>query len=924
MPRNVTVVFADGQAKVYTDVPDDVTPDQIEAEARRQYPDLQISKIMGEDIVLAELRDAIASRTATMDDLDEIARRYNRVIPDNARRSFQAWLDTARDRPDVPIPENIFTGPVSRTEASIRGFATGALEDVGALDFIRPFADTVNTGLARGMDAFSGVLGTSARDIANWSGRNFMGLSQADIDAAFERAGNPQNYLEASANAFSRARAGLGELATEAQRQRPNYYGVSRFAGNVAPVALTAGGAGGALAFTGRAAPVAASYVPALARAMPTVTRVGEGTRRFGQLVGTGGFGPGARGLSTLSSIGARGAAGATAGVIGAEVLNQDPAEAAAIGAFTPLLATAGRQGLGAAYDLLARRFGDVRAAEIFRNLIADKAGEIAAALREAPANIRANTAQFLETRGLLTPELASATRAVARTAEGAPLQNVAARRTAGQAEDLLELQGGGSALEAAQNANAMREAVRAETDPLLQEAMRAANVGRTQIIPAEREAARLGEAAAEEARRAARFYRAGDEQSMVLNQMDDLGDAFDPQAINRQRGIVGALDERGLGFGQRSVDLGSEAARARAVAEDLRAQGFAPIDITGVVGNLRSLAREALPQSNRRRLFSGFADVLEARAAEEGGVIGGESLHMAKREMGDFVASVLGQADPSAISRGTSMMVGATQKLITDALDEAAGAGSPFSVFNDAFSTGMRNIEQQGVATRLARLGRTDTARGGDRGRFEDIVRGEDLDFVPEILGPGKYDINTALSAPNLSIAQRLADEFASDRRVRALGLDMSPDVQEDVASGINDRVRQMFEPGQKNWLARALTRVPGAAAAPGGGAASDQLAQQLSRAISRNVMGRLAPALANPAEAVRLAGVRSVNAMTAGAFDRLGLGAQALIGQSAQQLLAPTRGATAGPPPGQVFLGFQTGPSGEAIPIYGPAGGL
>jgi hypothetical protein len=856
-----------------------------------------------------------------MDDLEDIARRYNRTLPEDARSGLQAWLDTARDRPDVPIPENLYTAPVGVAEAFTRGIGEGFLEDTGVLDFIQPFADTVNTGLARGMDAVAGVFGLNPRDIAR-AGRPAR-LSQQDIDAAFARAGNPQSYLEASANAFSRARTGLSDLAAEARRQRPNFTGVGDFTGNVAAVVPGTTALGGTMNFIGRGVPALTSYIPAFRSALPAVTNVGNAFSRFGQLFGAGGFGAGARGLSTPASIVARGGAGGAAGAFGGFAIGSDDMLTdTASGAAIPFVGTISRRGIGAVYDWLSGRLGEVRAAEIMRNLIANNASAITAALREAPANARANTAQFLESVGLMTRELAAATGAVTRSVEGRPLIDVAARRTAGQAEDLLELQGGASALEAAQNAKAMREAVRAETDPLLQEAMRAANVGRTQIIPAEREAARLGEAAAEEARRAARFYRAGDEQSMVLNQMDDLGDAFDPQAINRQRGIVGALDERGLGFGQRSVDLGSEAARARAVAEDLRAQGFAPIDITGVVGNLRSLAREALPQSNRRRLLSGFADVLEARAAEEGGVIGGESLHMAKREMGDFVASVLGQADPSAINRGTSMMVGATQKLITDALDEAAGAGSPFSVFNDAFSTGMRNIEQQRVATRLARLGRTDTARGGDRGRFEDIVRGEDLDFVPEVLGPGNNDINTALSPSNLSIAQRLAGEFRTDRRVGELGLDMSPDVAGDAAAGVQSDVLDMFEPGRKNWLARAFSRGTGAGVLPGGGGIGDQLARTVSETMYRNAMARLAPALANPAEALRLLPIRSTNAITAGAFDRLAPTRQAIIGQSAQQLLNPTPRPAAGP--AEVFLGYQTGPDGQQYPVFGPAGGL
>ena len=107
---------------------------------------------------------------------------------------------------------------------------------------------------------------------------------------------------------------------------------------------------------------------------------------------------------------------------------------------------------------------------------------------------------------------------------------------------------------------------------------------------------------------------------------------------------------------------------------------------------------------------------------------------------------------------------------------------------------------------------------------------------------------------------------------------------------------------------------RIPGVS---GGGIAAEQLAREFSQRMSQNAMRSLAPALANPADAARLAGVRSLNAMTAGAFDSLSPTSRAAVAQTLQGMMNPP----VAPP--EVLLGFETGPDGQEYPIYGPAGG-
>ena len=119
MPRSVTVTFADGSSFMYDDVPDTVTPNQVEERATRDFPDRQIVEVFGGDRMVSEMREAIASGQATMDDLRGIAQRYNRDIENP--EAAQYWLDYAADNPGAEIPENLARPPVGRMEATLSG-----------------------------------------------------------------------------------------------------------------------------------------------------------------------------------------------------------------------------------------------------------------------------------------------------------------------------------------------------------------------------------------------------------------------------------------------------------------------------------------------------------------------------------------------------------------------------------------------------------------------------------------------------------------------------------------------------------------------------------------------------------------------------------------------------------------------------------
>jgi hypothetical protein len=859
MSRSVTVVFGNGETHVYQNVPLDITPDQVEERATRDFPGQPVREIMGIDILYRDLRNAIASRTATMEDLDRIAGQYGRRIDDKDRGTFQTWVDYAASNPDAPIPENIFTPPVSRTEA----VATGATQGVqNVANFLPRIA-------AWAADRF----GLTPANSAAWVAENMLGYSREEAENI--RRNLSRSDIGSFGEVVSAGRQSLRERpnVVAAQAQRPNWFTLGEIGGGIATTAPFLAGLGAS----------AVRLAPSLTPVSPTLSRIVE---RGGQAVVAGGFSP------TATTRGGRLAqrvfGGGTTAAIPAAITAEEPtaggiATEAAIGAALPIIGTIGRQGAGYAYDFLRGRLGEVRAGEIMRNLIANNADAIIAALRSAPADARTNTAEFLASQGLLTPEIAAATRVVQGTAESAPLEAVARARAAGQEEARAVLRGGETGTEAMQNIDAMRQAVREETEPMLRSVYERADIGRTQIVPAEETARRLRGDVQREIDAATRFANDADWNMSVRQRLDD-------------------------------------ARSAEEIAANLRAQGLAPLDISGVVGSLRQQAREAAFVSpQREQLLSRFADALENRAAMFGGIIDAAGLHLAKRNIGEFVSSTLGQADPSAIARGTSMLAGQAQKLIDDAFE--AAAGPEWGQYNRAFSSGMQRVEQQEFARRLA-------DPKFPEARFERVMAGNDPDYVSNFFGPGNYDINAALSEAQLPVAQRLAREIGASRQAatRTFG-DMPPSMRGALPAGATRRFLEMMEPGLSNNIMRSLFRLGGSVPKIGGsGIAAERLEAEIAERTARNAMRALAPGLAEPSEALRLVGVRPTNAMTAGMFNYMGPQTRSFMAQTLQNMVnQPSQiyelPPEMLPPEDQSFMGFQTGPNGEEIPIYAPA---
>lgn len=603
----------------------------------------------------------------------------------------------------------------------------------------------------------------------------------------------------------------LGTQGARAKQDRPNYFTGGKIAGEVLATAPVGMGVGSGIRLGGKA----------LTNVAP---RVATALEKVGRATITGGAGVRAPTKTAVAAgqnivagrgkrIATRAAGGVLASVPAAALTDNDMVEAAAAGSLVPVLGHMAKFGAGKTFDALAGRLGEVRAAEILRELVSSNADAITNALSNAPKKIKASTAEFLASKGLLTPEIAAVTRLATEGKFSGELSDVAFERAAGQTRVLDRLRGGETQTNAMANIAAGKRQLQDETGIMREQALGSADIGRLQIAPAERKAERLRGMAQNELDAAARYMA-------------------DPK------------------FDARVGQYLEDARSAEEIAANLRAQGLEKLDISKVVSNLRAEADKAqFVSPDRFKILSEFANNLERRAAKSGGVIDAQGLYLARREMGSFVSSVLGTSDPKALRQGTSQLVAAAQKPIDDAIEAAGGAG--WKDYLNAFSKGMQKIERQTFQSKLADL---------PPARFVKVMEGRDPDFVESIFGAGRGDIKAELQGPVLATTKKLGRDIAAQQRVAQTGLKDLPTTQRlGFAQGARAKVGEMLEPTVPNMFTAGARIAGSAPRVGGGGVAAAQFGERMAEKASENVMEKLVPALAQPSRARSLLETRS-----------------------------------------------------------------
>lgn len=665
MPRNVTITLANGTKHTYRNVPDNVTPDQIEQRAAKDFPRVRVTDISG------------------------------------GRKA--------------PAPK-----PKQEAPGRLRSFGEGLLH--GFENVVSLPGDLLTSGLAA--------------------------LGETRAKETVKR--RPQE-----------ARAREARLAPYAQG-RPNYFTAGKIVGETLTSAPIVSAGGGLIAGAG-------------GRLAATAPRAGRVVQNVGRAVQSGGIGAGRTAKATAAmpklaraaELGQRMAGGAIAGAGGAALTRQDVGEGAAFGAGLPVVASVLRRVAGKAVDLT--KLPRQKAAQIIRESLGANEDAARAAFAQLSPDDQRLARQVLVDAGVEPRVFMGLGADVERQLPdevGLVLQRQAQERGA----RLAGAAGGVTGTERRAAAEVARQGVSTATGPLRDEALARANVAGSVVPAAEQLASMARQQADEQSGLARRMVFGAERAETALGQMDDLGDAFDPEAVIRQRGLAGTMAQRGEQAAQRAIGLRQQARDMEDVVADLAAQGMQPLQVAPIVGQLRGMAASPATRADKlqRTTLVRLATDLE-KLADENGVIDARDLYQIRKTgINDIVDRLLAGRQPtSGTKERTASLLTGVRQMIDDAIE--GSGGTEWKDYLTRTRQGFETVNRQELASKGAQLAQENPSE------FIALMRGDRPKIVEDIMGPGtkQYDIHgMALADPERYKAlQKSAAELETLNRMAELG---------------------------------------------------------------------------------------------------------------------------------------------------------
>lgn len=650
MPRNVTIKFADGTSHTYRNVPDAVTPDQIEQRAARDYGGRRVTTISG-------------GRNA------------------GARRAEA-------------------TG--SKDTSALRALGLGALH---SLDVAAGLANRIPG--AQYLDRFGQSLGLPSTAAVT-----------AERNAMLAR--NTRTGYQAAGKL-------LGDVALTAP-----------IGGLLAaPVRAIAGGTR-----VGQAAATALESGGFKTGMLPTREAVKAGIEAAPTIV------------QRLTDMAVRGTAGAVTGAAGSAATDQNAGFGAAVGALMPTVGSAtfrvaADKVMLPFFERVSGQLGKQRAAAIFRNAFNMSIEDAKSLARSADGN-ETSFAQVLARAGKEEPTVQALHKVVAEGA-GKPVYGAAVdAETAAHQAALDTMRRGSTAGEARAAGMEAKAAANAAYQPAFQNITARANLG-GEVIPAARSAAAGKLAGAEEQSALARRMAFGaDRAETQLGQTDDLGDVFNPEAVNAARGQAGAMGQRAETAAQEAIRLRGEAGVVSQGIADLQAQGINELETGPIVAKLKSISKQD-DVAGVRPLRNALDD-LAGEIASHGPVVRAGVLDAIYRNAGDRVARFMDNPnDLSGLAKFSGKVLSLVKPTITQAIENAGGTG--YGALKTEYGTAMGEQGRQKFSGTLADIYNSSPTAGPTA--FKNVVEGAtdaDLGIVAGGFkqgGPRNWNINEMMGVP-------------------------------------------------------------------------------------------------------------------------------------------------------------------------------
>ena len=586
----------------------------------------------------------------------------------------------ARARARVRLAAQPESAPVGMGTALGKGFARG-LSDV---------SDTLVKAAANVVDRF----GVSPAEAVAWAAENVSGYSKADaakIADNLTELPNFQTIVEAGSQANK-------DRDKAVQAERPYSYGGGRVAGQVFGTAPIPGLAGKTVTRVAGGTKVGKTAATALGSSgfttglLPTRAAVKAGLAQAPKLI------------DRVVDIAVRGAAGATAGAGMSAASGEDAGTGGIIGALMPTVGSATFRTvtdkvLLPAWERLSGQLGVQRAAAVFRDSFNMTVQDALALARSAQGDT--SFAKVVARSGAEEPTVQALFKTVSEGA-GKNIYAPLARAETQAQQDVLNAMARGGTERESRNVLAQGKSALGEQYVAAQErAFERANLGGKVIPKLETQSAQATQDAATQSELARRFTLGAERAETRLGQMEDemaaLGKAFDPAAVGRERGIAGAMTQRGEQAALGAIGLRGEAAAAQQQIADLAAQGIRALETRPLANQIRAMANaEGAGQVQRKALLD-VADQIES----EGAIIRAGDLDAIRRGVNVTITRLNQGLDVGSVNKAAADVVSRIKPLIDTSIETAGGQG--YGAAKTAFATGASDLERQAFAGDLA-----------------------------------------------------------------------------------------------------------------------------------------------------------------------------------------------------------------------------
>jgi hypothetical protein len=674
------------------------------------------------------------------------------------------------------------------------------MEDAG--NYMRGIARGVATGdpaalLARGGTYLTDVLGLT-------TGAN------EKINAVLNAGENTQNKMFRTGQV-------LGEVASTAPLIAAGGAGVTRLGGQLARVAPRAGGV----------------------------------VQRTGQAVSSGGIGSGRTAAQTAAmplrqrqaQLLERAAGGAIAGAGGAALTGEDVGTGAEFGAALPAVGSIVRKVAGVIPDLA--NLPALQAARILRESLGDNLEAARAALSALPANAQELVRQTLVKAGIESRTfmgLAADVERLRPDQAAGILEGQAAAREA----RLAQAAGGATMEEIRAAARGGRKAVTEELAPTREAMYERAGRASKEVPPALRQAQALEQQAQDQSGLARRMTFGAERAETRLGQMDVLGDTFNPAAVGRERGIAGAMTQRGEQAALNAIGLRGEANDLYDMVDDLASQGMRPMRAADLISALRGKLDdpEILLGSIEERTIKNVVRQLE-KATDANGMLNPKALGKIRRSGINEIVNRLSTQMGGVPSRtGTPEAAQGTvlelRSLIDDTLRKGGG-GDLVDDFLRRSEQGYAAVNRGELSGEAFRLYKQDPTAASE---FRALVGGDRPKVVGKFMGGGPENESFANVFANdparLGALQQTADEMRVLNRMGELSSQGRA-----AATELIGRERPL--------VSRALTRV-GLSAFPPARIGADAAQLALANTLQPRVQQQLAEAAVSGPNALAL----------------------------------------------------------------------